>query len=230
MNAIEQPVLKKGPKCLFCGFARHTEEKCWKKHSDLRKPLIFKSGESKSGTGPGNPTFKGTGSPKECSDCRMKGQLVDQRWKKHPYLKADFEARRAAKRTKSQGRQRPGKVTPGSHVKKALLKVDFVLDLKRARLCTVQLTDAEPVRLREPRPGSPKRPRRGVILSGAYTIDNTPGNVLRDIATLIDSGCEVLAVAGWEIFNAMHYTKAEFPIRLVGAGKNRLAAGSQVVK
>ena len=28
----------------------------------------------------------------------------------------------------------------------------------------------------------------------------------------------------------MHNTKAEFPIRLVGAGKNRLAGGSQVVK
>ena len=28
----------------------------------------------------------------------------------------------------------------------------------------------------------------------------------------------------------MHYTKAEFPIRLVGATKNRFAGGSQVVK
>ena len=121
-------------------------------------------------------------------------------------------------------------MTPGSHVKKPLLKVDFVLDLKRAHLCAVQLTDGEPVRLREPRPGNPKWPRKGVILSGAYTIDNTPENVLGDIATLIYSGCEVLAVAGWEMFDAMHCTKAEFPIHFVGAGKNRLAGGSQVVK
>ena len=28
----------------------------------------------------------------------------------------------------------------------------------------------------------------------------------------------------------MHYTKAEFPIRFVGAGRNRLAGRSQVVK
>ena len=82
---------------------------------------------------------------------------------------------------------------PGSHVKKPLLKMDFVLRLKRARLCTVQLTDGEPVWLREPPPGNPKRPRKGLILSGAYTVDNTQANVLRDIATLIDSGCEVLA-------------------------------------
>ena len=102
--------------------------------------------------------------------------------------------------------------------------------LKRARLCTVHLSDGEPVRLREPGPGNPKRPRKGLILSGSHTIDNTPENVLCDIATLIDSGCEVLAVAGWEIFDAIHYTKPEFPIRLVGAGKNRLAGGSQVVK
>ena len=108
--------------------------------------------------------------------------------------------------------------------------MDFVLGLKRGGLCTLQLTDGEPVRLREPRPGNPKRPRKGLILSGAYTIYNTPGNVLRDIATLIDSECEVLAVAGWESVDAMEYTKAEFPIRLVGACKERLPGGSQVVK
>ena len=121
-------------------------------------------------------------------------------------------------------------MTPESHVKKPHLKVDFLLGVKRPRLCTVQLTDGEPVRLREPRPGDLKRPRKGLVLSGAYTIDNTPENVLRDIATLIDLGCEVLAVAGWEIFDAMYYTKTEFPIRLVGAGDTRLAGGSQLVK
>ena len=102
--------------------------------------------------------------------------------------------------------------------------------LKRARLRTVHLTDGEPVRLREPLPGNPKRPRKGLTLSGAYTIDDTPQNVLGDIATLRDSGFEVLAVAGWENFDAMRYTKAQFPICLVGAGKDRLAGGSQVVK
>ena len=85
---------------------------------------------------------------------------MDECWKKHPYIKAELEAMRATKGTKSQGRQRPGKETPGSHVKKPLLKVDFVLGLKRARLCTVQLTGGEPVWLREPRPGNPKRPRK----------------------------------------------------------------------
>ena len=60
--------------------------------------------------------------------------------------------------------------------------------------------------------------------------DNTPENVLRDIATLIDPACEVLTVAGWDIFYAKHYTRAEFPIRLVGAGIKQLAGGSQVVK
>ena len=104
-----------------------------------------------------------------------------------------------------------------------------MLGLKRARLCTVELTDGEAVRLREPRQGNPKRPQKGLILSGAYTLDNRPENVLRDIATLIDLGCEVLAVAGWEISDAMHYTKGEFPICLAGAGKNRMAGGSQVV-
>ena len=39
-----------------------------------------------------------------------------------------------------------------------------------------------------------------------------------------------MAVAGWEAFDAKHYAKAAFPIRFVGAGKNRLAGGSQVVK
>ena len=37
-------------------------------------------------------------------------------------------------------------------------------------------------------------------------------------------------MAGWDTSDAMHYRKAEFPICLVGAGKNRLAGGSQVVK
>ena len=72
--------------------------------------------------------------------------------------------------------------------------------------------------------------RNGLILSGAYTVDNTPENALRNITTLIDPGSEVLAVAGWEVFDAIHYTRAEFPIRLVGSGKNRLAGGYQVVK
>ena len=121
-------------------------------------------------------------------------------------------------------------MTPGLHVKKPLLQVDFVLGLKQACLCTVQLTDGEPVWLTEPPPGHPERPRKGLILSGAYTIDNPPENVLRDIATHIDSGCEVLAIAGWETFDAKHYTRAEFRICLVGTDKNKLAGVSQVVK
>ena len=78
VNAIGQTVPKKGPECPFCGFPGHTEDKFWKRHPHLRKPLIFNSGKPKSGTGPGNPTSKGTGSPKECSDCKMKGHLEDQ--------------------------------------------------------------------------------------------------------------------------------------------------------
>ena len=35
---------------------------------------------------------------------------------------------------------------------------------------------------------------------------------------------------GGGIFDAMHFTKAEFPVSLVSAGKNRLAGGTQVVK
>ena len=155
---------------------------------------------------------------------------MDHCWKKHPNLKAECEAKRAVKGTKSQGRQRPGKVTPESHVKKPVLKVDFVLGLRQARLCTVQLTDAEPIWLRDPQPGNRRRPRKGLILSGAYTTDNTPENVLRGIATLIDSGAMYWPLRGGKMFHAIHYTKAEFPIRLVGAGKNRLAGGSQVVK
>ena len=100
-NAIGQPVVpKKGPKCPFCGFSGHTEDNCWKKHPHFRKPLIFKTSKPKSGTGRGNPTLKGTGSPKECFHCKMTGHLVDQCWKKHPHLKAEFEAKRGAKRTK----------------------------------------------------------------------------------------------------------------------------------
>ena len=59
LNCIGQPVPKKGPKCPFCGFRGHTEDKCSKKHAHLRKPLIFKPGKPKSGTGPENPTPKG---------------------------------------------------------------------------------------------------------------------------------------------------------------------------
>ena len=59
---------------------------------------------------------------------------MDQCLKKHPHLKAEFKAKRAAKGTESLGRQRPGKVTPESHVKKPLLKVDFALGLKQAVL------------------------------------------------------------------------------------------------
>ena len=97
-------------------------------------------------------------------------------------------------------------MTPGSHFKTPSLKVDFVLGPKKARLTTKQLTDGELVWLPEPRPGNLKRPQKELILSGAYTIDNTPKNVLRDITTLIDSGCEVLAVEGWENLDAKHYT------------------------
>ena len=43
VNAIGQPVPKKGPKCPFCGFLGHTDDKCWKKHPHPRKPLIFKA-------------------------------------------------------------------------------------------------------------------------------------------------------------------------------------------
>ena len=78
VNAIRQPVPKKGPKCPFCGFPGHTEDKCWKKHPHLQKLLILQPGKPTSGTGPGNPTPKGTGSPKECSHCKHTGHLVDQ--------------------------------------------------------------------------------------------------------------------------------------------------------
>ena len=70
VNAIGQPVPKKKPKCPFCGFPGHTENKCLKEHPHLRKPLILKPGKPNAGTGPENPTPKGTGWPKECSDCK----------------------------------------------------------------------------------------------------------------------------------------------------------------
>ena len=101
VNAIGQPVPKKGPKCPFYGFPGHTEDTCWKEHPDVRKPLISKSGKPKLRTAPGNPKPKGTGSPKECSHCNMTGHLMDQCWKKRPHLKVEFEAKRAAKATKS---------------------------------------------------------------------------------------------------------------------------------
>ena len=35
VNAIGQPVPKKGPKCPFSGFLGHAEDKCWKRHPHL---------------------------------------------------------------------------------------------------------------------------------------------------------------------------------------------------
>ena len=101
VNAIRQPIPKKGPKCPFCGFRGHTKDKCWKKHPHLRRPLIFRPGKPKAGTGPGDLTPKGARSSKQCSHCKMTGHLVDQCWKKHQHLKAEFEAKRAEKGTKS---------------------------------------------------------------------------------------------------------------------------------
>ena len=101
VNAIGQPVPEKGPKCPFCGFLGHTEDMCSKKHPHLQKPLISKPAKPKSGTEPGNPTPTGARSSKECSHCRMTGHLVDQCWKKHPQLKAEFEWKRATEGTKS---------------------------------------------------------------------------------------------------------------------------------
>ena len=51
VNAIGQLVPKVSPKCPFGAFPGHTEYKCWKKHPQLRKLLICKSGKPKSGTG-----------------------------------------------------------------------------------------------------------------------------------------------------------------------------------
>ena len=137
VNAVGHLVPKKGPKCPFSGFAGHTEDKCCKKHPHHRKPLILKSGKPKLGTGPGNRMPKGKGLPKECPHCKKEGH-------KHSYLKAEWEAERVGKGTKSYGRQRPAKVS------QPLLKVVFVFGLNGARLCTVQLTSGEPVWLREP--------------------------------------------------------------------------------
>ena len=101
VNAIGQPVLKRGLKCPFCGFTEHKEDKCWKKHPILRKPLIVRPSKPRSGTGPGNLTPKSARSSKERSHCKMADHLVDQCCKKHPHLKADLEAKRATKGTKS---------------------------------------------------------------------------------------------------------------------------------
>ena len=101
VNAVGQLVPKKGPKCPFSGFAGHTEDKRWKKHPHYRKPLILKSGKPKSGTGPGNRLPKGKGLPEECSHCKKEGHTVDQCWDKHSYLKAEWEAKRVGKGTKS---------------------------------------------------------------------------------------------------------------------------------
>ena len=99
VNAIEQPLPKKGP--LFVVFRGIRTISVGRNTHTSESLLIFKSGKPKSGTGQGNPTPKGTGLPKQCSHCKRTGHLVDQCWKKHPDLKAKFEAKGAAKGTKS---------------------------------------------------------------------------------------------------------------------------------
>ena len=63
----------------------------------------------------------------------------------------------------------------------------------------IELLGQELEVLREPRQGLSVKHKRGIILQARYLLDRYPDASPYDIHSLIDTGCEILGVVGWEL-------------------------------
>jgi hypothetical protein len=112
------------------------------------------------------------------------------------------------------------------------LRVDCVWgELNAVRLALVLRGDEREV-LRPPRSAvADSASRKGLILPGTFIFQAlAPLSSALDFQCIIDTGCEAFGVIGFELVPEMVRSKAESPIRLIGAGSNSLRGGTHCIR
>ena len=72
--------------------------------------------------------------------------------------------------------------------------------------------------------------RKGLILPGTFFFKSLePLSSALDFQCIIDTGCEAIGVIGYELVPDLVRTKADSPIRLIGAGSNSLKGGTHCI-
>ena len=72
--------------------------------------------------------------------------------------------------------------------------------------------------------------RKGLILPGTFFLKSLePLSSALDFQCIIDTGCEALGVIRYELVPDLVRTKADSPIRLIGAGSNSLKGGTHCI-
>ena len=72
--------------------------------------------------------------------------------------------------------------------------------------------------------------RKGLILPGTFFLKSLePLSSALDFQCIIDTGCEAIGVIGYELVPDLVSTKADSPIRLIGAGSNSLKGGTHCI-
>ena len=84
--------------------------------------------------------------------------------------------------------------------------------------------------LREPAPCAPEKQKKAIILPCKVLLGLDPEALKIDVRALIDTGCEILAVVGPEVFPKHLWEDAPTPFRLIGAGSKELEGGRQGVR
>ena len=219
INIFEQKVTKTGPPCSFCGFNGHKVETCYRKHPHLRPPAGAKRRGLKEG-----PSCKGCGST---------WHTPDQCWKLHPHLK--LQPKKAAKPPlKRNWRHERTRRGLGPLTKRAgypSLRADCLWGEEYAVRLAVVLKGDEQEVLRPPQSAVvDSAARKGLILPGTFFFKSLePLLSALDFQCIIHTACEALGVIRYELVPDLVRTKADSPIRLIGAGSNSLKGGTHCI-
>ena len=112
------------------------------------------------------------------------------------------------------------------------MKVDCHWGETHALRLDVVLKGSEREVLRQPRTAVLDTPaRRGLIVPGTFIFSKLqPLSSALNFQCVIDTGCEALGVIGYELVPEMVRSRADSPIRLVGAGSNPLKGGTHCIR
>ena len=82
----------------------------------------------------------------------------------------------------------------------------------------------------DPRPGLSVKHKRRIIVQARYLLDRYPDASPYDIHSLIDTGCEIPGVVGWELIDKRYSEDADVQFNLWGAGNLSLEGGKVGVR
>ena len=110
------------------------------------------------------------------------------------------------------------------------IRVDYESAWEHAHAQQIELLGQELEVLREPRPGLSVKHKRGIILQARYLLDRYPDASPYDIHSLIDTGCEIPGVMGWELIDKRYSEDTDVQFNLLGARNVSLEGGKVGVR